>query len=475
MNFLFKHLLNYFLFAGTMMFAAGAVADPVASADPAGDPDPGADPQSGPAASDPGTDPDPNADPAAADPATDPNADPNADPAKLDARTLPASLKTAMAELQKTDPKAHGWLKDRLWAEKRFRDAVPGGLEEVKQLQSTVTGLKEIAGPKFANAPADQVINAIKTEMADWRAVDAMLEKGDANVLATIAEQFPDGFKKLLPLAVTEFAARDLPGYQKWGAGVIQGELDSGNIFGRLAFVDRLLAKNDVEGVKAELAGIKEFLGQYKEIANKKIEAAAVDPKAATRETELNSREHQLWVRETSGPINMEKTAAVKAAVAQYVPKGETLDEDTLAAIEVHVNRFLEPLLAQDPDFAATFKSFETNRDAEGMRKFLLGKVKEMLPSKTVQGKPVMGPAEKAVKLFFRGAPKAAARPGAAAAAARPGAAAVAPKGWVKVAPDKAPAPHDIDRDKTSFEMSFAKAAILKNGHKVFWGDKAPA
>lgn len=471
MNFLLKHLLNWFLFAGTMMFAAGAVADPVASADPVGDPDPGADPQADHSASDPGADPDPAADPSAADPAADPQADPNA---KLDARTLPTSLKTAMAELQKADPKAHAWLKDRLWAEKRFRDSVPGGLEEVTKLQSTVTGLKELAGPQYANATTEQIVGAIKTEMADWRAVDAMLDKGDPNVLSTIAEQFPDGFKKLLPLAVTEFAARDLPGYQKWGAGVIQGELESGNVLGRLAFIDRLLAKNDVEGVKAELAGIKDFLGQYKEIANKRLETPAANPADKTRENELNSREHRLWVQETSGPINRDKTSAIKTAVQQYVPKGETLDDETLAAIEVHVNRFLEPLLQEDPNFAATFKSFETNRDAEGMKKFLLSKVKELLPSKNVQGKAVMGPAEKATKLFFRGAPKPGQqqqqRPGQQQRPQAP-----PPKGWEKVAADKAPAPHEIDKDRTSFEMSFGKSAILKNGKKVFWGDKAPA
>ena len=384
-----------------------------------------------------------------------------------------------MTELQKTDPKAHAWLKDRLWAEKRFRDAVPGGLEEVKQLQTSVTGLKELAGPQYANSPTDQVIGAIKAEVSEWRTIDTMLEKGDGNVLSTIAEQFPDGFKKLLPLAVTEFASRDLPGYQKWGAGVIDGELQSGNIFGRLAFIDRLLAKNDVEGVKAELTGIKDFLGQYKALAAKKIETPAADPKAQAHEAELNTREHRLWVQESSGPINREKTAALKLAVQQYVPKGETLDEDTLAAIEVHVNRFLDPLLQQDPNFAATFKSFETNRDAEGMKKFILAKVKELLPSKTVNGQKVMGPAEKAVRLFFRGAPKAAPKPGTGQAAngqqVKPNGQQAAPKGWEKVSPEKAPAPFDIDKGRTPFEMSMQKAAILKNGKRVFWGDKAPA
>lgn len=380
-----------------------------------------------------------------------------------------------MAELQKTDPKAHAWLKDRLWAEKRFRDAVPGGIEEVKQLQTTFTGLRELAGPKYVNAPTDQVIGAIKAEMSEWRSVDAMLDKGDPNVLSTIAEQFPEGFKKLLPVALTEFAARDLPAYQKHMAGIIHSELQSANVLPTLGFVTRLLAKGDVEGAKAELANVATYLGQYEKIAAKKLEVPAPNAQDKTRENELDTREHRVWVQETSGPINREKTSAIKAVVQQYVPKGETLDEETLSAIEVHVNRFLDPLLQQDPNFAETFKAFESNRDAEGMKKFLLAKIKELLPSKNVGGKSVMGPAERATKLFFRGAAKPTPKPGAGAPGARPGAAAVVPKGWEKVSPDKAPAPHDIDREKTSFEMSFAKAAVLKNGKKVFWGDKAPA
>jgi hypothetical protein len=484
MNFLLQHLLNYFLFAGTMMFAAGAVAD-VGTQDDGAQADAGGAGSGGDAsqvddrgdagAADQGDQGD-GADKSGVGADDAANADGSAaDASKLDARTLPPSVKATLAELQAKDPKAHAWLKDRLWAEKRFRDEVPGGLEEVKQLRSTVGGLKELVGPQHANSTPEQIISAVKAEVSEWRAVDAMLDKGDANVLATIAEQFPDGFKKLLPLAVNEFAARDLPGFQKWGAQMIDGELQTGNIFGRLAFIDRLLAKNDVEGVKAELKGITDFFSQYKTIAAKKIEEAAPDPKAATREKELDSREHQLWVQESAGPINREKTSLVKAAVQQYIPKGETLDEETLAAIEVHVNRFLDPLLQADPNFGPTFKTFEQNRDAEGMKKFLLAKVKELLPSKNVQGKAVMGPAEKAVRLFFRQAPKPGPKPGAGQPGNKGGQQSPAPKGWIKIAADKAPQPHEIDKAQTSFEMSFAKAAILKDGRKVFWGDKAPA
>jgi hypothetical protein len=276
---------------------------------------------------------------------------------------------------------------------------------------------------------------------------------------------------------VNEFAARDLPGFQKWGASMIHSELESANIFGRFAFIDRLLAKGDIEGVKAELKGITDHLGLYKTIAAKKLETpAAVDPKTATREQELDSREHQLWLNEAAGPINREKTSLVKSAVQQYIPKGETLDDETLAAIEVHVNRFLDPLLQADPNFAETFREFEQNRDGEGMKKFILSRMKELLPSKVVGGKAVMGPAEKATRLFFRQAPKPAPKPAAGAAAGKDGAgAAPAPKGWIKLSADKAPQPHEIDKAKTPFEMSFQKAAILKDGRKVYWGDKAPA
>ena len=470
MNFLLKPLLNYFLFAGTMMFAAGAVADPAVS-DPVDPPSDPVDPPSDPAGVDPPADP---AEPVA-DPAVDPNADPNADPsAKLDARTLPAGINAMMADLQAKNPKEHALLKDRLWAEKRFRDEVPGGLEEVKQLRSTVTGLKDLVCPQHQNSTPEQIISAVKAEVSEWRQVDAMLDKGDPNVLATIAEQFPDGFKKLLPLAVNEFASRDLPGFQKWGAQMIDSELQTGNIFGRLAFIDRLLAKNDVEGVKAELKGISDFFGQYKQIASKKIdEPAASDPKIKTEREQLEADKKQVWIDRTAAPINAEKTSAVKAAIQQYVPKGETLDDETLAAIEVHVNRFLDPLLQADPNFGSQMNSFMENRDAEGLKKFIVAKVKELLPSKNVQGKAVMGPAEKATRLFFRQAPKPAPKPGAPGA--KPGEKpAVVPKGWVKVSADKAPAPHEID-PKTPWEMRFAKAAILKDGRKVFWGDKAPA
>ena len=319
-----------------------------------------------------------------------------------------------------------------------------------------------------------EVIAAVKEELSEGRALDQLFEKGDPKLFERMIEFSADGFKKLLPVAMSKWASIDLPAYQKHFAAVIDGELAGMNIEGRLGFIDRLLAKNDVEGVKAELASIKADLGQYKGIAAKKIETPAADPNAANERAQLDAREHQIWVQENSGPINREKTALIKSAVTQYLPKGEILTDETLEAIELHVNRFLDPLLQADPNFAATFKAFEQNRDAAGMKKFILSKVKELLPSKTSGGQTVMGPAEKATKLFFRGAPKSAPR----AAAGRPGAGTPpppAPKGWERISPDKAPSPFDIDKAKTPFEMSMAKAAVLKNGKKVFWGDKAPA
>jgi hypothetical protein len=250
-------------------------------------------------------------------------------------------------------------------------------------------------------------------------------------------------------------------------AGVIDGELSALNVPNRMAFVERLLAKGDIEGAKSELAELKTALGQYRTIAAKELVKPNA-PQVDSQKAELDQREFKLWTQETAAPINASKTQAIKSEMKQYLPKGETLDDETYGAVEIHALRYLDELLKADPNFSPTFNSFIENRDREGLTKFMQSKLKEMLPSKA--GK--MGPVEKAVKLFFRGTTKIAPKP-TTAAPTKPVQA--APKGWERVSADKAPAPYDIDKARTPFEMSMQKAAILKNGKRVFWGQSAPA
>lgn len=475
MNFWIKHLLNWFLFSGTMFLAAGAVADVAGGADggaaDAGNTDAGGD---GSAADDHAAD-------GAADVADDAAGDAaaNQDDAaatqadqdaaqKLDGRSLPPKVKELMDGLQKADPKAHVWLKDRLYAERQFRQEFPGGLQEAKSLKTVATSLRELVPPTLQAAAPEQILGAVRDELSEGRALDDLFEKGDPKLFERMIEFSPEGFKKLLPVAVNKFSQIDPEGYQRTMAGILHNTLQSSNVLNTLGFVSRLLAKGDTAGAIEELKSITEWATSIGELAKSKPAETRTDPAIDQRAQQLEQREMQLWINETATPINNAKTQAIKAELKQYV-KDQQIDDETYDALEGQCLRFLNQLLNADPNFATTFDAYVKNRDREGVTKFMQSKLKELLPSKP--GK--MGPVERAYKLFFRGAP-AKPKPGQQQ---RPNQQQQkpAPKGWERIASDKAPQPHEIDKAQTSFEMSFAKAAILKNGKRVFWGEQPPA
>ena len=281
----------------------------------------------------------------------------------------------------------------------------------------------------------------------------------------------PDGFKKLLPSALAKYPDIDPEGYQRDAAAIVYGTLQGGNVLNTLGFVSRLLAKGDTAGAIEELKSVTEWANQVKQISEKKPAAAAQNPQIDQQKQQLDDREFRLWVNETATPINTAKSNAIKLELKQYL-KTETFDDDTYQAFEDQTLRYLDALLKADPNFAPTFNSYIENRDRDGVTKYMNSKLKELLPSRN--GK--MGPVERAFKLFSKGtkpAQKAGQKPNAQGNQTRQQQ--LPPKGWEKIAAEKAPALHEIDRAKSPFEMIAKRAAILLNGKKVFWGDQAPA
>lgn len=446
MRFLLNWLLNHLMFAGTMFFAAGAIADAGASDTP---------PVESPTESDTGTEGGTEPPPESAPP-PEVKADAKAD-VKVDGRQLPAKVRELMDGLKASDPKAHGWLKDILFADRAFRQEFPGGLPEAKKLKETVDSFTK----EFPDG-----IEGVKAEQAEWRGIDEAWNAADPKVIDVWMDANPQAFSKLMPTAINKFAAADPDGYQRYQSSVILATLQQSGVLGNLRFLDRALKMGDKETGAALLQEIHEWIGKIDETAKSKPKAAERDPDFDQREHDLTQREFKIWADGTAAEVNSFKTNSIKNELAQYI-KGQNLDDETFAAIELQALKYLDPLLTGDPQFAKLFNQYAENRDRDGMVRLMKSKLQELLPSKP--GKP--GPVEKAYKLFFRGATPAqkpkpvAAKPGAPAESAT--------KGWEKVG--KAPAPQDIDMKASPFEMRFKQGAVLKNGKKVFWGANAPA
>lgn len=462
MKTLLTWLLHRLLFSGTLFLAAGAVADPVIAGggDGAqGDSIPGSGgaddlpsaPDAGTGAGDgSGGAADLDVDsPAAAD-------TPPATEAKLDNRTLPQGVKTALEQLKASDPKAHTWLKDELFANRAFRQELPGGVAEAKELKAAAESFKT----EFPEG-----IPGIKAEKAEWANIDSAWQNADPKVLDTWYTASPEAFSKLMPVAINKFADTNPEAYKQHMADVLFSTMQQSNVTGSLYMLSRALQAKDVELASSLVQEIQDWVTAIHTTAKTPPKAPVRNPELDQEKASVAEEKRQLWVERTSAPINTARTALVRKELAQYV-KGEALDDDTFTAIEAQVMQYLNPLLSADPTFGPTIQRYEDARDAAGMKQFVEAKLAQFLPSSN--GKP--GPVERAYKLFFRGAtpkpaPRAATSPTAASSAAAP------PKGWIRVAQ----APEQDQMAPNQFDTVFShQAAILRDGRKVFWGKVPP-
>lgn len=479
MKTLLTYLLHHLLFVGTM-FAAAAPPIIAGGGEGAGDgtdPDPAIE-DAGESADETGSEdaPDENPDdtelPEGADQTEAQKAEAAAKAGKLDGRQLPQSVRTMMAELQKTDPKAHGFLKDVLFRDRELTKEFPGGMAEAKKLKET-----------FASIEKDfpEGLEPVKAELSEYRGLDEAYAAADPKVLDVWVQANPEAFKKLAPLAMNRLGREDPQAYQKWGAELITSTLRSSGVQHNLAFLNRLIASGDREGAAAELKSVTDWIASIDTLAKSQPAAApGKDPQLEARERNIQQQEDQLWSQQTAGPINAHRASLIRSEAKQYLPKdakGATiaLDDETAEAIEAEVQRRADKILMGDPDFVKKFQAYTAAKDSKGLQAYMKQKLADVLKSRP--GKP--GPIEQATKLFFRGVgqaakPKPGQKPGQKPAAAA-GQRAAAPQGWTKVHPDKAPQPHEIDRTQTSFEMQMQKQAVLKNGKRLYWGDAAPS
>lgn len=463
----FLSILNYLLFAGTMFFAAGAVADPVAAggddaANSAGDDSAANGDDAGAGA---GGEDGSRSDAQDADPLADDAAKSGAKPdAKLDARSMPPKVRETLEGLKASDPQAHTWLKERLFENRAFKQELPGGIEELKTLKNEVATIKK----EFPDGVA-----AVKQEMAEWAGIDQAWNDADPKVLDVWLDANPEAFAKLVPVAMNKLATSNPEGYQHYMAQVLRNTLVQSGVKQNLGFLSRLIAAGDKEGATNLLKEVTDWMAAVDETAQKTPEQKRPDPQIDTRQKELEDRESKIWANETASQVNPFRASLIRKEAQQYLPRGVELDDETFEALDRQIQVYMDKDFAADPDFIKTFAAFAEAKDTAGIVAFMKQKLQQMMPSQPARaGKPAkMGPIEKAVKLFFRGAtpakkPNAAAQPGEKRGNQQP------QKGWVKVA--QGPKPHEIDRVQSDFSMIARQQAILKDGKKVYWGNQIP-
>lgn len=481
---IFPNLILRFLFGfSTLCFAAGTVAitDGGGGAEAAGDGDGALDDGAGAGDGDGGAgdgsevvDDGSQADGSQSDEGTDSQQQgdkPGDD--KIDWRTVPQAVRSHLQEIKKTDPKLANLLQNAVYTSQTILKAVPGGLKEIQALKQAVDdagGVEEIQTLRETH----------RAVIEEQEEMDRRAASGDVSVLDNLVDIAGDsGFSKLMPSALDRWMQKDPAQYSHAIGQIMVSAMQEGGVVADMNLAFKMLGLGTPDALKIAqeaMQNIAKWANGIGEIAAKAPEKPKVDPQIEASQKALDDREAALFNKEFSSEFVGWRNPLILKKLDDMAPKGKTFSDYQKGIFVRGIVEAIREVQAGDGDYDKSLQRIYGTRNKGDLLKFTKARFEKLLndekgPAKriyrelftetTLGGKPQPKPGAQAGKQ----PPKPGAQPGAQPAN----------KGWVKVTQDKAPAPDQIDLKQSPFEMRIRKAAILKNGQKVYWGERPPA
>lgn len=376
---------------------------------------------------------------------------------KQDQRVIPQDVRAHLTELKKTNPALATKINDALYAASALRQVFPGGLKEAKELKAAI----ETAGGVESFGNLKQNFDALKSGQDE---IDQKLSDGDASVIDAWVNGAPEGFAKIVPVAIQKWSAIDPEGYSRHHASVMISTMIQQGFVSDFNDVVRIIKRSQDPVAKEaieSLGNMGKFINEFGEVAKSQPKPKQSDPNAEAnkqREATLKQQETELFTRGVGTdflPFRNEKISAFVKTLRTGKP---ALSSDAMDTIYEKVTAKIARDLAADTSFNEKYNDLCNARDKAGALRLLKSRWEPKVEAATrnvykgLYGEATLGAQKQ--------------KPGAQTASAKP-----AP-GWVKIA--ATPKPSEINFGKTNSDMTWNKSAILKDGRKVFWGDRAP-
>lgn len=457
---LLKIFLQWFSLLAIPMFAAGAVADP-------GVAEGGSD---GEVISDAGdgsadvSEPDSSVEPAAGEgdgdvPAVPTEGEPTDQPGQ-DTRVLTGPIRKILAEAKATNPEGYKQLKAEIFTGREAKQKLESlktraGVEKVEDVFDR---LDEIGG--------FEAVEEIQGEVQDYRQLDTAWINGDPTFIETAVNAFPDGFKKLMPGMLDKYSQIDRDGYNREMARVVNATIRNAELPTNLYLLKRIFSSVQDQNLKQEglqlLGGLEQWVKGINDLASQRPQPTAEPQKNAEleqREQSIQQRESEQFFNSVGGQAaNYQRTEIAKEL--KQLTGNKPVSNDALRIIHREVMDSLMERLAKDPGFTSKYDRYCDARDMQGALKFLNTRAVQLIPELTKKAyRGIYGQAK------LGGKPNPTTKPGEKPVAQ-------VPKGWVKVSgPPKA---EEVDSYKSK-GLIFHSQAVLRDGKKVYWGDRAPS
>lgn len=381
-----------------------------------------------------------------------------------DWKTVPAQVKAHITELQKTDPKTANMLQNAVYTSQTMLKEFPGGLKEVKALKASldeVGGLEEIKN----------ISSTHKVMVDEQETLDSQAREGNPAVLDNFIQiAGPEGFSKLMTHALDKWMNTDRDTYSHIMSKILVNSLTSGGVVAELNLAFKMLGMKTPEATTVAMESLQKvaaWANNVDTMSKTPPKRAEIDPKIAEAQAGIENGKAQLFNSQFSDSFGKWRDSEISRSVKE-VAGTRVLNDYQMSTLGQKIVSEIQNILTTDTEYMKNLNKIYNTRNMAELQKFTRNRTSKLLDEatkkayKSLFSDPVKKVTKQADKVDANGKPIVQQQQQAV-------------KGWQKVDPTKAPTPAQIDSKATSFEMKFAKQAILKDGTKVYWGTKVPA
>lgn len=273
-------------------------------------------------------------------------------PAGADKEPLPAALSKAIRELKSAHQdspetlRAIKALNDSYYASRAFKSIFPNGPDEARTTQAA---LEAVGGPEG--------IAAMRNEIRSISDFDEMARNGDPKVIEGLAQEFPDGFKRLVPAAIQRLSNSDPAAYRETMRGPLLQMLEGDGLIDVIgAAVEELKAGNS-DRAQRELSRIAQWYNGLKQ-QETEFKGRYQDP----RLKELETRQQQLRTQQSEvirGNVARDLQSYLKQTLTpaiNTVLQGTTLQSGGRLRFEQNVEQEIHKILGANDHYRQSLK-----------------------------------------------------------------------------------------------------------------------
>jgi hypothetical protein len=367
-------------------------------------------------------------------------------PASPPKEPAPADIVRMLKELAKERPDfapVAKNLQDSFYATKAYREI----FENIDNARSLHATMEAVGG-------AEGLLD-LQTRVEDLDNIDRMAHEGDPQLMMALAAEEPEGFKKLVPVALEQLERLDSKAYDTALRMPLIKALEASGMRQTMARAVRFLQAGHSDLAQQEIASVAEWLNGLNEELQKAPQQPAFQPSGPMQRTQQDDPAQEAFSNQIVTEGNAWLEQRIQAALK---PLSKGLSEGAVSDLAQGVMNELDKELGKNSTYQKQLTTLRKSLDADRTLRYIKANADPLIQrlANTVYSRRYTGPARAAVQQTGQPAQPQVNQQ----VAARPGSPRLMPK---------MPTPDQIDHDKTDMRLLMTHKAYLRDGTLVTW------